>query len=233
MQFRMQPSGAVHAERPVAAGIAAHAGRQHALQRVGRVRGGVVVGAVRAAARQLRRRALEVDLDLVAPHRELERDSAAACRARCSRSRTGRRRPAPRAIASRIAVSERPCTTAASASRSCMPYSSMKASEPLGAERVGGDQGVQVAQHLLALADVLGEQAEAGPRSARPRGTASSAGSGSPPRRSRARAGSPWCRRCRTRGRPCRGGRPGGRRGTPASRRRCRRGARRRARDRW
>ena len=79
----------------------------------------------------------------------------------------------------------------------------MNASKPLGADRVGGDERVHVAEHLLADCARSRRAAATASRSACPPRTASSAGSGCPPRRSRGRAANPWCRRCRRRGRPC------------------------------
>ena len=65
----------------------------------------------------------------------------------------------------------------------------MNASSRSAPSCVGGDEGVDVAEHFLALAHVLAEQGQqVVVRHAR-RDTASSAGSGCPLRRSRARAG--------------------------------------------
>ena len=68
-QLRIEPSGAVDRERAIAAGIAAHLRRQHALQRIGRVRGRVVERAVEPALRHLRRRTGEVDVRSCRPSR--------------------------------------------------------------------------------------------------------------------------------------------------------------------
>ena len=102
-QFRIEPAGSLDGEWPVAAGIAAHAGAEHAFQRIGRVRRGVVKGAVQPALRLLRRRAGEIELDRVAGDRHLSADSAAWCRAGCSRSPSDTRRPAAPGSPSRIA----------------------------------------------------------------------------------------------------------------------------------
>ena len=159
----------LHREGAIAAGIAAHVRRQHAFQRIGRVRRGVVERAVQPALRQLRRRALEVELDRVALDGELRPDSAAACRADCSRPPTCRRRRASRGSRRASPSRSGPAPPRRARRRSCMPYSLMNAMQALGADRVGGDERMDVAEHLRRDCARSRRAGGTGPRSARPR----------------------------------------------------------------
>ena len=144
-------------ERAVGAGVGGHARGQNALERVRGVGGGVAEGAVRPTSQGLRRRAREVDGDRVAAHDDLD----------------GQALRRPHAVApdlARVHTVGHPANGLAH--RGLGPVLDHggqrlevleavfrhEVEQATGSGRVGRHHGVDVADHLLALPDVLGEQ---------------------------------------------------------------------------
>ena len=70
------------------------------------------------------------------------------------------RRPAGRGSPSRIAASERVLHHGGERAQIVHAVFVHEGQQPLGAERVGGDEGMDVAEHLVAFAHVLGDERE-------------------------------------------------------------------------
>ena len=149
----------LHGERTIAAGVAAHLRTEDALHRIGRVCRGVAVGAVQAALRQLRRRAGEVQFDRVALHGELQRIVQALAQRVVPDLRAVH---AVRQRTDRIAHGVLGASLHHAGERAQIVHAVLvhECEQPFGTERVGGNEGVDVAQHLLVLAHILGDQRE-------------------------------------------------------------------------